>query len=122
LRKVDTGGLFVTVDPAVDQPRVDAGEVVPTGPLPGGREVEPPPGSEARALEDTAIAALGATREDFARAGRDLPGARRPFVVHPRDLRWRAEETGVHLSFALPAGVYATVLVDAILQAAPSGA
>jgi tRNA pseudouridine13 synthase len=116
LQKVETGGLFVTTDPAVDQPRVDAGEVVPTGPLPGGREVEPPPGSEARALEDAAIAAVGATREDFARAGRELPGARRPFVVHPRDLRWQAEETGVRLSFALPAGVYATVLVDAILQ------
>jgi tRNA pseudouridine13 synthase len=115
LQKVDTGGLFVTTDPAVDQPRVDAGQLVPTGPMPGGREVEPPPGSEARALEDAAIAALGATRDDFARAGRELPGARRPFVVHPRDLRWQAQDGGVQLSFALPAGVYATVLVDAIL-------
>ncbi len=120
LQKVDSGGLFVTTDPTVDQPRVDAGQVVPTGPLPGGREVEPPPGSEARALEDAAIAALGATRGDFARAGRDLPGARRPFVVHPRELRWRAVDTAVHLSFELPAGVYATVLVDALLQAAAS--
>jgi tRNA pseudouridine13 synthase len=116
LQKVDTGGLFVTTDPAVDQPRVDAGQVVPTGPLPGGREVEPPPGSEARALEDAAIAALGATREDFARAGRELPGARRAFVIHPRDLRWEVENSGGRLSFELPAGVYATVLVDAILQ------
>ena len=115
LQKVDTGGLFVTTDPAVDQPRVDAGQVVPTGPLPGGREVEPPPGSEARALEDAAIAALGATRDEFAQAGRELPGARRPFVVHPRELRWQAEGGGVRLSFELPAGVYATVLVDAIL-------
>jgi tRNA pseudouridine13 synthase len=116
LQKVDTGGLFVTPDPAVDQPRVDAGQVVPTGPLPGGREVEPPPGSAARELEDAAIAAVGATREDFERAGRELPGARRPFVVHPRDLTWRADESGVQLSFELPAGVYATVLVDALLQ------
>ena len=78
LQKTDTGGLFVSTEPEVDQPRVDAGELVPTGPLPGGREIEPPPGTPARALEDEAIAAVGATREDFARAGRDLPGARRP--------------------------------------------
>ncbi|HXJ21512.1 MAG TPA: tRNA pseudouridine(13) synthase TruD [Polyangia bacterium] len=118
LQKTDTGGLFVTDGPAVDQPRVDAGQVVPTGPLPGGREIEPPPGSEARALEDAAIAEVGATREDFASAGRELPGARRPFVVHPGDLAWRTDDRGVHLSFELPAGVYATVLVDAILQGA----
>ncbi len=38
------------------------------GPLPGGREIEPPPDTPARALEDEAIAAVGATRDDFARA------------------------------------------------------
>ena len=36
LQKTDSGGLFVTTDPAVDQPRVDRGEIIPTGPLPGG--------------------------------------------------------------------------------------
>ena len=44
LRKTATGGLFVSEDPALDQTRVDAGEVMPTGPLPGAREIEPPPG------------------------------------------------------------------------------
>ena len=77
LKKTDTGGLFVSNEPSVDQGRVDAGEVLPTAPLPGGREIEPPPGTPARALEDEAIAAVGATRDDFVRAGRDLPGARR---------------------------------------------
>ncbi|MDB4981252.1 MAG: tRNA pseudouridine 13 synthase, partial [Myxococcales bacterium] len=37
LQKVATGGLFITDDVAVDQARVDAGELVPTGPMPGGR-------------------------------------------------------------------------------------
>src|SRR4029077_1581428 len=80
LQKTDSGGLFVSEDPTVDQPRVDAGAVVPTGPLPGTREVDPPAGSPAHALESEAIAAIGATRDDFARGGRELPGARRPVL------------------------------------------
>jgi tRNA pseudouridine13 synthase len=114
LQKTETGGLFVTTDPAVDQARVDQGEVVPTGPLPGGREIEPPPDTEARALEDQAIASVGATREDFARAGRELPGARRPVIVRAQDLTVRLDPQPV-LTFSLPSGAYATVLVDAVL-------
>ncbi|HXU64918.1 MAG TPA: tRNA pseudouridine(13) synthase TruD, partial [Polyangia bacterium] len=114
LQKTDSGGLFVTTDLDVDQPRVDRGEVVPTGPLPGGRETEPPPGTEARALEDEAIAAVGATREDFARAGRELPGARRPVIVRAQDLTLHLDPQP-RLTFSLPAGAYATVLVDGIL-------
>jgi tRNA pseudouridine13 synthase len=114
LQKTDTGGLFVTTDLAVDQARVDRGEVVPTGPLPGGREIEPPPDTEARALEDEAIASVGATREEFARAGRELPGARRPVIVRAQDLALHLEAQP-RLVFSLPAGAYATVLVDAIL-------
>jgi len=115
LQKTDTGGLFVTTDLAADQPRVDRGEVVPTGPLPGDREIEPPPGSEAREMEDQAIAAVGATREDFTRAGRELPGARRAVVVRAQELQLRRDPAGARLTFGLPAGAYATVLVDAVL-------
>ncbi len=123
LQKVATGGLFITEDVAVDQARVDAGELVPTGPMPGGREKEPPPGTAARALEDEALAATGATREDFDRAGRDLPGARRPLLVAltlgdpPVQLepgRAGPEEVALRLRFSLPAGSYATVVVEAL--------
>ena len=85
LQKTDSGGLFVTTDPAVDQPRVDRGEVIPTGPLPGGREIEPPPDTPSRAIDDEAIASVGATREDFSRAGRELPGARRAVLLKAGD-------------------------------------
>jgi tRNA pseudouridine13 synthase len=124
LQKTDTGGLFVSTDRSVDQPRVDAGAVVPTGPLPGTRETEPPPGTAAYALEDAAIAAAGATREDFARAGRELPGARRPVVlaVTPEgDGEGVTDESETHagvrvvrLRFTLPPGGYATVVVSAL--------
>jgi tRNA pseudouridine13 synthase len=120
LKKTDTGGLFVSTDTEIDQQRVDAGELCPTAPLPGGREVEPPPGTPARALEDEAIAAVGATRDDFARAGRDLPGARRPVLLRLTDPAF-SDESGadpemraVRLRFTLPAGGYATVIVTSI--------
>jgi tRNA pseudouridine13 synthase len=123
LQKVGSGGLFITDDPAIDQPRVDAGEIVPTGPLPGGREMEPPPGTAARALEDEALAAIGATREDFERAGRDLPGARRPVLVpltlgepavQPEPERAGPDGIALRLRFTLQAGSYATVVVAAL--------
>ncbi|HEY7375762.1 MAG TPA: tRNA pseudouridine(13) synthase TruD [Polyangia bacterium] len=120
LKKTDTGGLFVSTEPSVDQPRVDAGEVIPTLPLPGGREIEPPPGTAARALEDEAIAAVGATREDFTRAGRELPGARRPVLLRLADPAFCEEAAptpnarAVRLRFTLPAGSYATVVVASV--------
>jgi tRNA pseudouridine13 synthase len=127
LQKIETGGLFITEDVEVDQRRVDAGELVITGPMPGGREKEPPPGTAARALEDEALVAVGATRDDFARAGRDLPGARRPLLValelgepavQPEPgLAGPGEVQGqvaLRLRFSLPAGSYATVVVAAL--------
>ena len=121
LKKTDTGGLFVSTDPAVDQPRVDAGEVMPTGPLPGGREIEPPPDTPARAIEDEAITAVGATRDDFARAGRELPGARRPVLLMlaeaelGEDAGSHADARAVRVRFTLPAGAYATVVVASLI-------
>ncbi len=121
LQKTDSGGQFVSTDPAADQARVDAGAVVPTGPMPGGRVMEPPPDSPARALEDQALVDTGATRDDFARAGRDLPGTRRPVIlrVTPGEPAVQVDdgpppapgEVALRLRFSLPAGGYATVVV-----------
>jgi tRNA pseudouridine13 synthase len=116
LKKTGSGGLFVTSDLATDAARVAAGEVVPTGPLPGNREIEPPEGTVARSLEDEALAAVGVGREELAQLGRDLPGARRPVVV-PLELGTPAVEAfdageKVRLRFGLPAGSYATVVLE----------
>ena len=119
LQKTDSGGLFVTTDPTVDQPRVDRGEVIPTGPLPGGREIEPPPDTPSRAIDDEAIASVGATREDFSRVGRELPGARRAVLLKAGDPALElptAPDGPIRVRFSLPSGGYATVFVDAILN------
>lgn len=119
LQKVNASASFVTEDPALDQARVEAGEVVPTGPMPGGRVLDPPPGSEARALEDEAVAAFEVTREELSALGRDLPGARRPVIVpvtlgDPPLTVDDGDPGRLRLRFSLPAGSYATVLLEAL--------
>ncbi len=118
LQKRDSGGLFITDDLQRDAERVAAGEVVPTGPLPGNREREPPEGTEARRLEDEALALVGVRREELAPLGRDLPGARRA-VVAPVTLGTPPAETEpearLRLIFSLPSGSYATVVIEALL-------
>jgi tRNA pseudouridine13 synthase len=131
LQKRVSGGLFVCEDPAVDGPRVAAKELVPTGPMPGNKEREPPPGTPARALEDEALASVGIRREELAPLGRDLPGARRPVVVHldlgepavsPEGEGGEGAGAGrLRLRFSLPAGSYATVLVEALGLGSPHG-
>jgi tRNA pseudouridine13 synthase len=118
LQKRDSGGLFITDDLARDAQRIEAGELVPTGPMPGNREREPPEGTEVRRLEDEALAQVGVTREQLAPLGRDLPGARRPVVV-PVTLgtppATPEPPDRLRLRFTLGSGSYATVVIEALL-------
>jgi len=73
LQKTETGGSFVCEEPERDQARVDAGELVPTAPLPGSRTMEPPAGTPARALEEQALADLGLAPAEFAKPAAICP-------------------------------------------------
>jgi tRNA pseudouridine13 synthase len=129
LQKTASGGLFITEDLATDQARVDAGELVPTGPLPGSRETEPPPDSEAGLLEAEAMAEVGVTRAELAGAGRELPGARRPVLIRvgvPEGEAATESDAGqrsLRLRFSLPAGSYATAVLELLARnpASPEG-
>jgi tRNA pseudouridine13 synthase len=116
LEKVASGGQFPSTDMAADQTRVDAGEVVPTAPLPGGRVRTPEPGSAARALEDRALADLGIGPGELAQVGRSLPGTRRPVVVKITlgEPPVSEDTNGLRLRFSLPPGSYATVVLEAL--------
>jgi tRNA pseudouridine13 synthase len=119
LQKTDTGGVFVTEDPAVDQERLDAGGLVVTGPMPGGWAREPPEDSAARLIEDEALATVGVGRSEFAGVGRDLPGTRRPLLVPviataETAVSYQPDTDRARLEFELPAGVYATVLLESV--------
>jgi tRNA pseudouridine13 synthase len=116
LERVLSGGQFVCTDVAREQARVDSGEVVPTGPLPGSHVRAPAPGTEARTLEDRALADLGIAPDELEGAGRFLPGTRRPVVVKLTldEPALALEGDRLRLRFSLPAGSYATVVLDAL--------
>lgn len=116
LRKVMTGGLFVTPDPAVDGPRLAAGEVCPTGPMFGPKMVAPTPGSPAAALEEAVLGERGIRAEEF--AGTSLAeGTRRPLAVPLRDVAVAVVgDDALSFAFTLPPGSYATVALAEVVK------
>jgi tRNA pseudouridine13 synthase len=91
--------------------RVAAFDIHPTGPLWGMGE--PRTGGELHALESGIAAALadGRIADGLVRAG--LKQERRALRIGVPDLAWEWREAGnLRLAFALPAGAYATVLLQ----------
>ena len=121
------GAVFKVEDPAKEQPRCDAFEISPSGPLFGPKM--PLPEGEPGRLEREVLAGSGVTVEDFGRREAERqPGARRPLrVLFLEEPDVRTDEAGVVLSFALPSGSYATVVLrelvgDGPLEEAPGDA
>ncbi len=110
------GGLFVAEDVAREQERFDARETVHTGPI-FGRKTFAAAG-EAAAREAVALADGGVTREALRGFGKLLQGTRRHNLVYVEDLAAAVETDGVRLTFTLPAGSYATVLLRELTKSA----
>jgi tRNA pseudouridine13 synthase len=110
LKKHETGGEFVCADPAVDQPRVEAFEVSPTGPLfgPKMRRAE----GEVGAAEDALLTEERVEHSLFEAGGGETQGARRFFRVRMSTPSLEVEGDTARLKFGLPAGSYATVVLD----------
>lgn len=118
--KHDNGACFRVTDPAAEQPRCTNFEISPSGPLVGYRVTLPE--SQPLEIEQDVFAAAGLKPDDFKDAGRQsAKGARRPLRVKPAEveLTGGADEHGpyVGISFALPAGSFATVLLGEIMKA-----
>ena len=113
------GACFRVEDPQVEQPRCDAFEISPSGPIFGRRmteltgaagEIENPLLEEAKTLTGT-----------FKRLARDLAkGERRSMRFRPRNVSVSAgqDDLGEYLElhFELPPGCYATVLTREITR------
>jgi tRNA pseudouridine13 synthase len=110
VRLADTGKHFQVEDVDDASRRLGERDIVLTGALPGGRMGAST--GAAAALEAGAYAPCELPEEVFAGLGREAPGARRDLRVPIEDGSCEVEETGaVVLTFRLPAGSYASMVV-----------
>lgn len=103
------GGLFVAEEVLREQVRLEAREIVPAGPM-FGRKMFRAEGTAAE-REDAVLRDAGLTRQAFHGFGKLLSGTRRHNFIYVDDVTAAIEAEGVRLSFTLPAGSYATILL-----------
>ncbi|MGA2443282.1 MAG: tRNA pseudouridine(13) synthase TruD [Tepidisphaeraceae bacterium] len=120
--KHDNGAVFRVVDATVEQPRCDAFQISPTGPLIGYRMTLPE--GQPLQIEEEIFASRGIRPADFRAAGRlKVKGARRSLRVRPTDIELAAgvDEHGPHITaaFTLPAGSFATVFLRELMKVEP---
>ncbi len=108
------GGIFVAEDMEREQARFDARETVTAGPM-FGRKMFAAAG-DAAAREAAVLQDAGLTVEAFRGFGKLLSGTRRHNLIYLNDLTSAREAEGVRLSFTLPAGSYATVLLREVMK------
>jgi tRNA pseudouridine13 synthase len=119
--KHDNGASFLVgeaiEDALKEQPRADAHEISPTGPLFGFRMSEPK--AVAGQMEAEVLKEFSLTPESFSGA-MGAPGGRRPLRLFAEDLTMEAgsDEHGMFLQFEflLPSGSYATVLLGEVMK------
>jgi tRNA pseudouridine13 synthase len=117
--KHENGACFLVESAEREQPRAEAFEVSPSGPLFGYRMTLP--AGEALKVEQAAFDAAGLTPEAFrSRSIGKVKGARRPLRVKPADVELAAgvDEHGGHITvaFTLPPGSFATVLLGELMK------
>jgi tRNA pseudouridine13 synthase len=112
--KLPFGGMFVAEDVAREQERFDAREIVPAGPIFGRKTFAS--AAEAAAREAAVLDAFHLTAASFAGFGKLVQGTRRHNLLFPTDLSAAMHADEVELSFTLPAGSYATVLLREIMK------
>ncbi|MCX6649622.1 MAG: tRNA pseudouridine(13) synthase TruD [Candidatus Bathyarchaeota archaeon] len=110
-KKHDTGGVFTVEDEAVEQPRFDAGEISFTAPIYGYKMREAK--YEAKEMEDAVFSGAGVTLDQLRKLGAD--GTRRLGRLLP-DISVAPHDEGVTLSFTLPAGGYATIILREFMK------
>jgi tRNA pseudouridine13 synthase len=118
LQRVASGGLFLCERDklALEQSRLETRQIVPTGPIFGHKMFAPAPGSTAAAREQRVLDEEGIDAARFAAFGKLAEGTRRALLVRVDGATVRQEKDRLLLSFALPSGSYATVLLDELMK------
>jgi tRNA pseudouridine13 synthase len=114
MSKLPFGGLFVVQDLVREQERLETGETVPAGPIFGRKTF--PAAAAAAARETDILAGFNLSSASFSGFGKLVQGTRRHNLVFVKDLTALTEADGLRLSFTLPAGSYATVLLREIMK------
>ncbi|RME65872.1 MAG: tRNA pseudouridine(13) synthase TruD [Caldilineae bacterium] len=111
-KKYDTGGLFVVEDPAAEQDRYAAQEISFTAPIYGPKMWEAE--DQAAALEAEVLAESGLTMEQLGKAR--LTGTRRLGRLRLTDLAVEMASEGLVVTFSLPKGAFATVVLREFMK------
>ncbi len=111
-KKTDTGGMFLVDEVEEAQRRFDRREITFTGPLFGYKMRMPQ--AEALALEAEILARCPVTSEQWRKHRTD--GNRRVGRIFLQPIRIQPISQGLRLTFFLPKGAYATVLLREIMK------
>jgi tRNA pseudouridine13 synthase len=114
MAKWPAGGMFVAQDVAREQERFDARETIHAGPIFGRKTFAA--AADAAAREEAVLRDAGLTPISFHGFGKLVQGTRRHNVIYCDDLAAVMEADGVRLTFSLPAGCYATVLLREVMK------
>ena len=110
-KKHDTGGVFTVEDAVTEQPRFEMGEISFTAPIYGYKMRESK--YEAKDFEDAIFSSAGVTVDQLRRIGAE--GTRRLGRLLP-EVSVSSHPEGITLSFTLPAGGYATVVLREFMK------
>ncbi|RUA18064.1 MAG: tRNA pseudouridine(13) synthase TruD [Clostridia bacterium] len=113
-KKTDTGGMFVVDDRETDQARFNRREITFTGPLFGYKMRQPQ--SDAAALEAEIQASSSVTPQQWRKNRTD--GNRRIGRIFLQPVDVQSVPHGLRLSFYLPKGAYATILLREVMKPA----
>ncbi len=117
--KHEGGACFAVEEIEREQPRCDAFEISPSGPLIGYRMTLP--AGEQLGIEQAAFESAGLSPGDFRQPGKEkVKGARRSLRIKPWDtnLEGGVDEHGQYITvaFTLPSGCFATVLLRELMK------
>jgi len=107
-----SGGCFVVEDAVKEGERAARFEISPTGPIFGTKTMWPTGAPAVREQNALAQASIPPSDEWRLPRGQKLPGARRSLRVAIDEPRLVREADDLILSFGLPSGSYATVLLE----------
>jgi tRNA pseudouridine13 synthase len=113
LKKTDSGGIFLCVDPEVDGARAARRELAPTGPMFGAKMTWPE--GEPAAIEREVLGVSDGSPSPFDAHPELGEGTRRSFVLFPKDVhaeRVNDAQGALRVEFVLPKGGYATTLLS----------